>query len=185
MRVKKVKISCSLGFLAVAAVLIYLDGYVMFGWLICCLFHELAHTAAIKMFGGEIESLRLTAVGAVLELDSRRPLSYKKEAFAALAGPAVNLLLASVCGAMKYYNFSAINLSLGVLNLLPVMPLDGGRILCCVLSYLPPDRAEGITCVISSVICGILIGMGVFAWYRWGNLTLLLAALWLFCCTMK
>ena len=93
-----------------------------------CALHELGHLAAIWGLGGSVRRLRLTAVGAEIQLE--RPMSYPGELAAALAGPAANLAAAWLCcraegGAL----FAGLNLALGCFNLLPVGRLDGGRAL--------------------------------------------------------
>lgn len=50
-----------------------------------CALHELGHLAAIWGLGGSVRRLRLTAVGAEIQLE--RPMSYPGELAAALAGP--------------------------------------------------------------------------------------------------
>ena len=127
-----------------------------------CALHELGHLAAIWGLGGSVRRLRLTAVGAEIQLE--RPMSYPGELAAALAGPAANLALA-VLGALVftamslllpvaqlaqsdvfYYfytmflpMFSLINLYLMFFNLLPIPPLDGSSIFAFFLpkKYLP------------------------------------------------
>ena len=95
-----------------------------------CALHELGHLAAIWGLGGSVRRLRLTAVGAEIQME--RPMSYPGELAAALAGPAANLAAAWLCcraegGAL----FAGLNLALGCFNLLPVGRLDGGRALHC------------------------------------------------------
>lgn len=60
-----------------------------------CALHELGHLAAIWGLGGSVRRLRLTAVGAEIQME--RPMSYPGELAAALAGPAANLAAAWLC----------------------------------------------------------------------------------------
>ena len=106
-----------------------------------CALHELGHLAAIWGLGGSVRRLRLTAVGAEIQME--RPMSYPGELAAALAGPAANLAAAWLCcraegGAL----FAGLNLALGCFNLLPVGRLDGGRALHCLLSMSIGPAAE-------------------------------------------
>lgn len=85
--------------------------------------HELAHVVMMLACGGRVR--RLTLRFADLRIDAAG-LGYRQELLAALAGPLVNL----ICGAlfcMRSPAFSAYSLMLGIYNLLPVWPLDGGR----------------------------------------------------------
>jgi stage IV sporulation protein FB len=166
--------------LFLTAALLYLDGQglVLQGALVCAL-HELGHWGAIALLGGRVRALRLTAVGAEMELDSARGLSYPKEVLAALAGPAVNLLLAWLCARGGRYVPAGMNLCFGLLNLLPIRPLDGGRALFCALAGRWPTLAERVLEGSSLALAGGLLGVGLAAWRSWGNLSLLVTAVWL------
>lgn len=179
-------ISCSAGFLLVAAALIYLDGQgLVLQSALACVLHELGHWAAIALLGGRVRALRLTAVGAEMELDPCRPLSYGREAAAALAGPAVNLSLAWLSVRTGRYLFAGLNLCFGLLNLLPIRPLDGGRALSCALAARWPVLAERVVGAASVLLAGGLLGIGWAAWRGWGNLSLLCTAAWLVAGTLK
>ena len=85
--------------------------------------HELAHVVMMLACGGQVR--RLTLRFADLQI-AASGLGYRQELLSALAGPLVNL----ICGAafcMQRPSFAAYSLMLGIYNLLPVWPLDGGR----------------------------------------------------------
>ncbi len=180
------RISCSSGFLLLVAALIYLDGQSM---VLCVLLaaalHELAHWTAVVLLGGRVRALRLTVVGAVLELDGAYLLSYGREVVAALAGPMVNLVLAWGCARLQWHLLAGLNCCLGVLNLLPIGTLDGGRILRCLLSMRWPGGAQRVVNALSVLCAGAVLGLGWAAWQRWGNLTLLCVAVWLLVSVIK
>lgn len=177
---RNIKVSCSVGFLLLLAGLIYLDGPKLFFQIFsACALHEAGHFAAVILTGSNVHSLRLTAVGAEMKLIPEITLSYTQDLLIAIAGPCVNLLLTWVSIQVDAYLFAGINLCFGVLNLLPVFPLDGGRILSCVLSYFWPVTADKLICVISTMFSGALLGLGWAAWRGWGNLSMLYTATWL------
>lgn len=121
------RIEATGGFFLLAAWLNYLDRQHLVPLAAAaCLLHELGHYAAIRLLGGDIKLIRLTAVGAEMVLSG--PLDYWREGAAALSGPLVNLLLASFfCRVEGGALFAGLNLALGCFNLLPVGRLDGGR----------------------------------------------------------
>ena len=177
---KQTRVEVSAGFLLLAAWLNYWDRQGVFPQvLLACVLHELGHLLALRWLGMPVEKLRVTAVGA--EIRVAGSLSYRGELAAALAGPAVNLVLA---GWMSYLPGGAvgagINLVLGLFNLLPVGRLDGGRILSCVLALLlGPEYGERAAAVLS-VLCVVLLGAaGIGVLWLGGNGTLLMVSLWM------
>ena len=104
--------------------------------------HELGHLLALYLLGGRVTGLRLSAFGAELATDAAR-LPYLRETGVVLAGPAVNLALGLLLARLGQYTASGAHLSLCLFNLLPVRPLDGGRALCLLASWLlGPERGE-------------------------------------------
>ncbi len=177
---KGVKVTCSAGFLLLAAGLIYLDGVELFVQVLAaCTLHEIGHCAAALSVGSRICALRLTAVGAEMRLSPAVSLSYARDAWIALAGPAVSLITAWIASQVGANLFAGLNLSFGLFNLLPIRPLDGGRILEDLLSCFLPEKAETILSGLSIVVSGTFLGLGCMAWSRWGNLTLFCTSVWL------
>lgn len=125
--------------------------------------HELAHIVMMLACGGQVR--RLTLRFADLQI-AASGLGYRQELLSALAGPLVNL----ICGAafcMQRPSFAAYSLMLGIYNLLPVWPLDGGRLLRTLLRM-----RWGAAGVNASQTLGLLFGLGllggaVFAARRW------------------
>ena len=168
------------GFCLVAAWINYLDRQRIFPLaLAACALHELGHYAAIRCLGGDVKRIRLTAVGAEMTLD--RPLSYAGEGAAALAGPGVNLMTA--LGLILWgrgWTFAGINLVLGCFNLLPVSVMDGGRALACTLALLAgPETAGRVGETLDRAFTAAMLACGLLLAGAWGNITMLLAALWL------
>jgi Zn-dependent protease len=111
------------------------------------LVHELAHCFYARRQGGEVSDITLFILGGVSRI-TRMPEGHKHEALMALAGPATSLglgvlllVMAVPLGGVDSGNWGAalaslgrINLLLGVFNLLPAFPMDGGRILRAALS---------------------------------------------------
>jgi stage IV sporulation protein FB len=181
------RVEISGGFLLLMAFLYYWDDENILPWaLAACGVHELGHWAAIRLLGGRVTALRLSCVGAEMRLSARHPLSWGRQMGAALAGPAVNLLLAVGAahlagGEEGLYLFSGLNLALGLFNLLPAGPLDGGRILWYGTALLGSERIAGRVVRIASMVVSSALAACAAALLAKGqlNLTLLLTALWL------
>lgn len=162
--------------------LFYLDqGMDLLGWgLLACALHEVGHWLTIRLMGGRITRLCLTAAGAELTLDGAWPLSYGRECVAALAGPAASLLTAELAARGRLFLLAGLSLGQGLFNLLPILPLDGGRALGLLLiSIGGEDRARRAMCVLSAVLSGVLLGGGLVLLRVFGNPTLLVTAVWL------
>ena len=183
---KRTRVTCSVGFLLLAAGLIYLDGILLaVQCLIACALHEAGHWAAAFLFGSRVCTLRITAVGAEMELDPSVSLSYVQDALIAFAGPGINLLAACAAIRAGWYLFAGFNICFGIFNLLPVLPLDGGRILSDVLSIRWPLASDRILHGFSIVISGVLLGLGWAAWREWGNASLLCTSAWIMLGALK
>ena len=99
--------------------------------LISVVIHECGHIAALFVNREHAESLVLHAFGVEINTNGKS-ISDMKMIFIALAGPVLSLISAQVF----YFVFRPLfmpNLCIGLINLLPVIPLDGGRILNSVL----------------------------------------------------
>lgn len=176
------RIEATPGFLLLLGALFWLDeGVGMLPWgLAACVLHELGHVAAAALFGGRVERLSLTAVGAELRIGYPAPLRYGQDSVVALAGPAANLLSGALALALGWALAAALSLAVGLFNLLPIPPLDGGRVLYGLLAgCLDPDWAQRLTAALSGCLVGLLVGVGAVAAIHYANVTLLLTALWL------
>lgn len=113
------------------------------GLIVSVLLHELGHAFAARAFKIGMSHIELTALGGVAHFERSLPSSVIVRTVVLLAGPAVNLLLwylleglalqaASGDRTMLFLALGALataNLWLGIFNLLPAFPLDGGRTL--------------------------------------------------------
>ena len=176
------KMELSPGYLLLLGVLFWLDeGVGLLPWgLVACAIHELGHIVAAALLGGWIEGLSLTAVGAELHIEYEVPLTYGKESLVALAGPAANLLGGGLALVLHWQLAAVLTLAIGAFNLLPILPLDGGRVVYGLLAgKLDADWAERFMTALSGCLVGLLIGVGAVAAVQFANVTLLLTALWL------
>ncbi len=157
------------------------------GLFLSVLIHELGHALTARAYGVQTREITLWLLGGVAQLE-RIPRSRGTEAVIAIAGPIVSVLLAVLFGALRglvpagagqfllgYLSF--INLSLALFNLLPALPLDGGRILRSLLAlYKPYLEATRTATAVSKVLAFALGLLGLLV----GNLFLILIAFFVF-----
>ena len=167
MRFRIGKVSISAGFFFFAAAAYFLSADMAKNYLWAVLFsslHECGHLAALRAFHCPVDSITLGPVG--IRIDQKDlPLSYSRECIVALCGPAVNLVCMAVCLIGKRYSdaFSlplALNTGLFVINMLPVEPLDGGRMLrMLMLLKTSPEKAEKVLGITQTVLIILLIAV--------------------------
>lgn len=104
------------------------------------LLHELGHALVARHLGVRIDRIELHFFGGAAQMTDH-PRSAGDEIAISAAGPAVSfalaglsVLLAQVTGLWVFGLLARINLILGAFNLLPALPMDGGRILRALLS---------------------------------------------------
>ena len=132
--------------------------------MLAVLIHELGHVAAIKMFGGKIRAVRFDASGLCMSycgLDNAG-----KELVSLIMGPAFGLLLsyaASYCGKITDSRFlfeaSGVSLIFSIFNLMPALPLDGGRALYCAIpSRIKAEKVLEVSGMFTG-LCLVLVGL--------------------------
>ncbi|OMD75374.1 site-2 protease family protein [Paenibacillus odorifer] len=125
-----------------AYALIYPWGFAI-GIVLLLLVHELGHVIAAKRIGLPVSApLFIPFLGALITM-KKHPLDAKTEAYVAFGGPILGTIGATaVFGAGYYmdspllYSLAYIGLLLNLINLLPIHPLDGGRIATAVTRWL-------------------------------------------------
>lgn len=110
-------------------------------WLLAASFaavaHEACHVAAVIVVGGKVRGITVAPFGSIIETEGIDGL---RELICALAGPLGSFGLAlSIC---RFPVLGLCALIHGLFNLLPVYPLDGGRVLLRFLEYILPKNAE-------------------------------------------
>jgi len=144
--------------------------------------HELGHWLVLRRVGGRIQRLHITVFGAEMQVDDRR-ISYGGELLTAAAGRVISLRLAAARGLLgrgwvPLSLFAGGQRGLGACNLLPALPLDGGRILWLALAWLTePYTAQRVLSAVSlAVSLALLLGGGWFIWRLGGSPFLLVGA---------
>jgi len=178
------KVQFTGGFLLLAAWFVLANGWAPLATVLgAAAVHELGHWIALRRLGAAVTGFRVSVLGAVLETDSGR-LSYGGELAAVLAGPAANLLAALALTALDrgrlpgggcWFAFIGANLVLCAFNLLPIRPLDGGRALYLLASWLGgPAAGEAAVRWLGTVTALALAAvLGLVMWRSGGSLWLL------------
>jgi Zn-dependent protease len=144
--------------------------------------HELSHAVAARRLGLKVDGITLFIFGGATTIDSesRTP---RDEALIAIAGPATSIAIGVACvvidalveqpqvGALVGW-LGVINLALGIFNLIPGFPMDGGRVLRAVLWRIRGDRlvATRNAAIVGRTVAYLLIALGVFIALRPGGL---------------
>lgn len=144
------------------------------------LLHEIGHVAAARRAGVRATKIELFPFGGVARLEGMRPLNPAQEITIALAGPLTSLSFFCIGLGLVHLGyltsgtgqfFLTANLMLALFNLLPGLPLDGGRIL---RAWLSGKRGVGVGTLIAAR-AGQVIGLATIAFGvlgpvlgRWG-----------------
>jgi len=160
---------------------------------ICVLLHELAHSLVARRLGMRVSSITLFLLGGVSNL-TEEPKRASAEFFMAVAGPLTSFVLAGLAYGVHQLAarvidatamttvtpvtdyLTTINIGVGLFNLVPGFPLDGGRVLRSIIWGLRRDRSAAtriasrggeVIAVLLGLIGGLLllIGDAVGLWY--------------------
>jgi Zn-dependent protease/CBS domain-containing protein len=161
----------------------------------CVLLHEFGHALTARRYGVQTRDITLYPIGGVAMLDGRP--TPRAELWIALAGPAVNVAIAAILGAVLFFTeggapafslnhvtssflatlFTA-NVSLVVFNMIPAFPMDGGRVLRSLLAMrMDETKATQIAAAIGQ---GLAIVLGLVGLLWWQEPILMLVAFFVF-----
>jgi stage IV sporulation protein FB len=161
----------------------------------CVVLHELGHALAARRYGITTPDITLLPIGGLARL-SRIPEKPGEEIVIALAGPAVNVVIAVVLIAILGARFdpatlatiespapgflarlATVNIFLVVFNLIPAFPMDGGRVLRALLAFrLGRRRATAIAALIGQGLAFFFGFLGLMS----GNPILVFIAIFVF-----
>lgn len=153
----------SWGFFVAAAVFLLT---LPINWIIslvtAAIIHEICHILAVYVLGGRILKMEIQFVGCRIDTT---PIGEWKQFISILAGPMGSFLLLFLCRiAPKIAICGALQ---GLCNLIPVMPLDGGRLLQLLLYHLCPTKAKKIADFVAVFVC---ISVNIIAlWFSIGG----------------
>ena len=164
-----------------------------------CFLHELGHIIAAKFFKMKVEKVEILPCGFSSSFFlCNSPEFFQnfsmQELVVAMAGPIVSLILALSFQYIDDINFSLVNkqeivysnILILIFNLLPLYPLDGGRILKCILNInLKEQNAENIINKVSSTAIILLTIVSSIAVYYFKNIAIFLICIFLWSIILK
>ena len=161
-------------FLVVVAYILLLfilgfQGKILIAFLLVFL-HELVHFIAARILGYDKGKISFIFIGLVLKMDSLNDVTPREDIIISIAGPLFNLMLAMVSlslwsgnkGVEIYKTLYYSNLTLGLFNLIPAYPLDGGRVLRGVLGCKMNFKKANRIAYTISLIIGIVFMLFYF-----------------------
>ena len=156
--------------------LIYKFSYILLLTYLIAFFHEISHFAVAVKLNVKPEKIIIMPFGITLRINSYNLRNPKDEIKIAAAGPTCNAVMAIISTALYYNEFINYNLwlfsvtancAIALINLLPALPLDGGRILRAYLTekcgYI---KASNITILITKICIGLLCVLGLIILYK-------------------
>ena len=175
------------GTLAYALYMLLLgQGWLMLTGIASIMLHEGAHAAMAAAAGRPPGEVELTPLGAVMRLDEEDTLPRGWRLAVILAGPAMTLTLCSAALLLTKAGWLPLsagrmvfrcNLALLLLNLLPVMPLDGGRLTALLLGIrLRPQTVRTVMRALGAAVGLACILLNLWVTWRYGGWNLSLAA---------
>ena len=129
--------------------------------------HELGHASAAALLGIKVNSIQMLPFGGVAVIEDRGDLTAGKEILISLAGPLQNVIMMGAAAGMLSLHwwdgefliyFIEANAIIALFNLLPILPLDGGKITQAWVSlFLPYYKTLIITYRLSIVASVVMI----------------------------
>lgn len=164
----------------------------------CVLAHEFGHITMARRFGIATPNVTLLPIGGVASLE-RMPEKPREQLLVALAGPAVNVVIAAVLllwlrlaagpdfakdmtrfedpNVSLVARLAAANVVLAVFNLIPAFPMDGGRVLNALLAMrMDKNRAIEISAFVGQMMAFIFGFLGL----AYGNALLVFVAIFVY-----
>ena len=149
-------------YLAVAAAVLILPLWFYISLIIAAIFHEFCHYLALNVANVGVCRIAVGPFGASMETEAMGP---GRELLCAMAGPLGSLMLVPIFRWMP--GIALCGLIQGVFNLLPIYPMDGGRILRCLLELLRIPRKDEICNTVEWMTVLGICALGFWGKWNW------------------
>lgn len=144
--------------LYLAALLLLLPLRWLTAWVLAAAVHEAGHLLAVRLCGKRILSMEIGAGGAVILTE---PMTARQSIFSTACGPLAGLLLIFLVGSFPRIALCAAVQSL--YNLLPIWPLDGGRLLRLLVLSMPEVSGNRICLWIEAGCLVLIVTLAILA----------------------
>jgi Zn-dependent protease len=146
--------------------------------------HELAHSIVAKSKNLRVHAITLFALGGVSQIESESP-DAKTEFWVAIVGPLASFAIGALCLLLAHLSgwttgaeaatpvaailvwLGYINFMLGIFNLIPGYPLDGGRVLRAIIWFFNrnAERATQLAARVGQVVAFVFIIVGLYRFF--------------------
>ena len=141
------------------------------------LLHELGHAITGVILGLKIKKININVLGLSIEFENYGKERINNKIIIDMAGPVINIISFIIAVILKKEEIVYINILLAIINLLPIYPLDGGRIVKSILcliktrkdSYIFTNKISNMTLFLITFISSILI----YYYKNWAMLVVL------------
>jgi Zn-dependent protease len=169
-RFKGIPVEISAMFLIFWGIIALISGdpikMILFSALLCVSIipHEFGHALVAKHYGFKVIKITMTPIGGAALIDFRgiKPI---EEFWMTLAGPAMSIIMSVIFkilgsfGDINIFNlFCGLNLIWAVFNLIPIFPLDGGRIMRSGLQIISRNKINKKRATKIAVTCTYILG---------------------------
>lgn len=167
LKIKNINIKINI-FMLSTFILFFMLGYIIEILIITLtiLVHESSHSIVAKKYGFEVDEIEIFPFGGIARFEQIKTIYPKEEIFICIIGPLSNLITAIIFIGLKSNYFHShlidyiikINMMMFIINILPIFPLDGGKIVRAILSLFIGYKSSTIKLsYITYILCTIVI----------------------------
>ena len=171
MKIAKIKIHYSLIFLLILS--LFTGSFLnILGIIVCIFLHELGHISMLIKYKVKIKYLELSIIGGIIEIEKKELMLYQKLMIDGI-GIIINLIiiiLISIINLETLNYLIAYNLFMIVFNLIPIIPLDGYRLLNDVLTSIYDEEYSCYLIKKIDIICLMMLLIVMFILKLYGLL---------------
>ena len=138
--------------------------------------HELSHMVVALLLKIDIEEISFMPVGVNAKYLGR--ISPLKELIISISGPIGTLIFAFLYNNKIYY---LINICIVIFNMIPIYPLDGGRVLRVLLKFILGDKiGQNISTYLTNILVIIFLLVGIFIAAYYKNFFFLIVSIYIY-----